>query len=108
MLFIIPILSNILFSAPSFAEQGCLVPGYTELLIRQDRAGAPYFNSPNLPAPLGCEWILISFISGCIGHGKGGIKGEFELQCPLDDNVTLILVLSIAIALLKLKAPNIT
>ncbi len=106
LLFIIPILLIFLVPVFAFAETGCLVPGYTELLINQSGVSGPYFNLPNLPAPQGCQWVLISRISGCIGHGRGGVKGVYELQCPIDDYVPILLFITIGTVLLKKKLPT--
>lgn len=105
-LFIIPIFLNFLVSNWCFAETGCLVPGYSELLIRQTMPGSPYFNLPNLPVEEGCHWVLTSYIGGCVGHGKGGVKGEYEMQCPFDDYVPILIIFTIGTVILKRKHPT--
>ena len=105
-LFIIPIFLNFIIYFKVVAETGCLVPGYTELLTNQSGTTGPYFNLPNLPATEGCHWVLIYRISGCIGHGKGGVKGEYELQCPLDDFVPILLIFTIGMVSLIRKSPT--
>jgi len=91
-LFIISIV--LLFFKPisSFPTTGCLVPGYTELLIVQTPPGGIIYSSiPNLPPLPGCWWVLETTISGCVGHGKVGVKGEYKMECPFDDYIPLLM-----------------
>ena len=73
-----------------FAEYGCLVPGYPELLTYQTNPpGGIFSNTPGEIYPsAGCQWILnVSAPSnGCIGHGKGGISE------PIIKNVRLMIL----------------
>lgn len=101
-LFVIPFLFFGVSPFLGFAESGCLVPGYPELLLNQSGITGPYFNSPHIYPPADCWWSLVKHESGCIGHGRAGVKGEFEMQCPVDGSVYILIIFTIYFSLSKL------
>ena len=90
-----------------FAEYGCLVPGHPELLTFQTNPpGGIFSNTPGEIYPsAGCQWIFnVSAPSnGCVGHGKGGIKGTYYQQCPIDDSLSIFFIFTTGIAVLQLR-----
>jgi len=98
-IFLIPIFA--------FAEYGCLVPGYPELLTYQTNPpGGTFSNTPGDLYPAdGCAWILDrSFASsGCIGHGKTGTKGTYYQECPIDDFIPLLFIFTTGVAVSTLN-----
>jgi len=92
-LFIISFVLLFFKPSSSFSTTGCLVPGYTELLIVQTPPGGIIYSSiPNLQPLAGCWWVLETTISGCLGHGKVGVKGEYKMECPFDDYIPLLMI----------------
>ncbi|MET4083645.1 hypothetical protein ABIB40_003617 [Pedobacter sp. UYP30] len=89
------IIPFLLISNLLFADSGCLIPGYPELLTYQTNPpGGTFSNTPNSPPNPGCQWVLdtsLPFI-GCVGHARGGTKGTYYQQCPIDDYVPLLLI----------------
>lgn len=105
-LFIIPFVLLILKSPLVFATEGCLVAGYPDLLVTQPLPGSTYANEGALYPAANCWWTLVTYSSGCIGHGKGGVKGNYEMQCPIDSYVPILVIFTIGCALLKLTKPS--
>ncbi|MFW0717067.1 hypothetical protein [Pedobacter sp. N23S346] len=85
-----------------FAEYGCLVPGYPELLTHQTNPpGGTFSNTPGDIYPAsGCSWILDTSLAsaGCIGHGKAGTKGTYYEECPIDDFIPLLFIFTTGVA----------
>ncbi|MFD2288807.1 hypothetical protein GJU39_05830 [Pedobacter petrophilus] len=87
-----------------FAEYGCLVPGYPELLTYQTNSpGGIFSNTPgNIYPAAGCFWKLNVMLpmSGCVGHGRAGIKGTCYQECPVDDFIPLLFIFTTGAAFL--------
>lgn len=97
-LFLIPI--NL------FAEYGCLVPGYPELLINQSNPpGGTFFNTPALYPDPGCSWQLDTTMpyAGCVGHASGGVKGKYVQACPIDDYIPLLFIFTAGFAFFQIR-----
>ncbi|RNL54272.1 hypothetical protein [Pedobacter jejuensis] len=90
-----------------FADYGCLVPGYPELLTYQSNPpGGIFSNSPGQIYPSsGCQWTLDSTLpsAGCVGHGRGGIKGTYYQMCPIDDFLPAFFIFTAGIAFLQIR-----
>ncbi|WP_231461886.1 hypothetical protein [Pedobacter sp. Leaf132] len=100
---IIPLFLSHLFA---FAEYGCLVPGYPELLIYQTNPpGGVFSNNPNIYPNAGCIWVLDTSkpYNGCVGHAKGGIKGTYYEQCPIDDYLPVFFIFTAGIGCISIN-----
>lgn len=102
-LFIISFVLLIAHPNRSFAETGCLVPNYPGLLTYQSVPGGVYSEQGMVLPPSGCWWVLKERISGCIGYGKPGLKAEYELECPIDDYIPILLIFTIGFGFFKLS-----
>ena len=103
---IIPLVLTLTIPIKLFAEYGCLVPGYPELLIYQTAPpGGVFSNNPNLQPGVNCQWMLDTSqpYLGCVGHGKGGIKGTYYQQCPIDDYIPLLLIFTAGFAFFQIR-----
>ncbi|TDG35317.1 hypothetical protein EZJ43_14585 [Pedobacter changchengzhani] len=85
--------SIIFFFIPNkvFSEIGCLVGN--SLLTNQVPSSGLYYGTPSYPSAPGCNWVLVRVIGGCAFGGRGYIKGDYEMQCPLDDYIPALLLL---------------
>ena len=90
-----------------FAEYGCLVPGYPELLTYQSNPpGGIYSNTPGELYPSAdCKWTLDQSqpSAGCIGHGKAGRKGTYYQECPVDDFIPLLFIFTAGVSFLTIR-----
>lgn len=103
---IIPVLICLSIPKKLFAEYGCLVPGYPELLIYQSNPPRGVFsNNPNMMPDVNCQWTLdlTQPYLGCVGHGRSGTKGTYYQQSPIDDYVPLILIFTAGLAFLQIR-----
>ncbi|MCX2431333.1 MULTISPECIES: hypothetical protein [unclassified Pedobacter] len=90
-----------------FAEYGCLVPGYPELLTHQSNPpGGTFSNTPGEIYPeANCAWTLDMSMpsAGCVGHGKAGKKGTYYQACPIDDFIPLLFIFTAGISFLTIS-----
>jgi len=90
-----------------FAQYGCLIPGYPELLTYQTNPpGGIFSTTPGELYPAnGCNWKLDSSLpsTGCVGHGRAGVKGTFYQECPVDGFTPLLFIFTAGMAFLTFK-----
>jgi hypothetical protein len=89
-----------------YADYGCLIPGYPELLTYQSLPpGGIFSNSPATYPDPNCQWILDTSqpYTGCIGHAQAGIKGTYYQECPIDDNIASFFIFTAIIVFFKIK-----